>query len=160
MNLRFFLYQQRKIQLISELLTSAKPEEGRYIVRTLLEDLRVGVGEGSLRDAIVWAYFSDKIGIDFSTGEISNREEYKKYSEAVQQAYDIMNDFSSVAEISREKGIKGLLNQELLVGKPVKVMLALKVNDADLAPTEPGTNSRFRFLYSLAGIVIGSFSPK
>lgn len=46
-----------KLKLISELLTSAKPSEAKYIVRTITEEMRIGVGEGSLRDAIVWAYF-------------------------------------------------------------------------------------------------------
>ncbi len=124
----------RKIQLIAELLTSAQPEEARYIIRTLLEDLRVGVGEGSLRDAITWAFFEDKIDISLNEKknqlEIGNREEYTKYVNAVQQAYDITNDFGVVAEIAKKSGIKGLLNQELVTGKPIKVMLALKVNDA------------------------------
>jgi len=86
---------ERKISLISELLTSALPEESRYIVRTILEDLRVGVGEGSLRDAIVWAYFSKEIDIKLEEGKlvVEDRENYNKYVEAVQQAYDIMNDF-------------------------------------------------------------------
>ena len=43
----------KKISLISELLTSAKPLEAKYITRTVLEELRVGVGEGGMRDAIV-----------------------------------------------------------------------------------------------------------
>jgi len=47
----------RKLSLIKELLTSAKPGEAKYIVRMVLEDLRVGVGDGTLRDAIVWAFF-------------------------------------------------------------------------------------------------------
>ncbi len=47
----------RKIQLIAELLTSAEPIEAKYIVRTVLEDLRIGAGSGSIRDAIVWSYF-------------------------------------------------------------------------------------------------------
>jgi len=47
----------RKVKLVAELLTSAKPLEAKYIVRTVLEDLRVGVGQGSIRDAIVWAQF-------------------------------------------------------------------------------------------------------
>ena len=51
----------RKTQLIAELLTSAIPTEARYVVRTVLGELRVGVGEGSLRDAIVWAFFNDEI---------------------------------------------------------------------------------------------------
>jgi len=46
-----------KVKLIAELLTSAKPQEAKYIVKTVLEEMRVGIGEGSLRDAIVWAYF-------------------------------------------------------------------------------------------------------
>ncbi len=47
----------RKIALISELLTSATPQEIKYLVRFILEDLRIGVGEGTLRDALVWAFF-------------------------------------------------------------------------------------------------------
>ncbi len=49
--------QDIKLKLISELLTSAKPSEAKYIVRTITEEMRIGVGEGSLRDAIVWAFF-------------------------------------------------------------------------------------------------------
>lgn len=47
----------RKIQLIAELLSSAKGAEARYITRTILGQLRVGTGAGILRDAIAWAYF-------------------------------------------------------------------------------------------------------
>ncbi len=53
----------RKLQLIAELLTSAKPEEAKYITRTILGEMRVGVGEGSLRDAIVWSSFPKVVGI-------------------------------------------------------------------------------------------------
>ena len=34
---------EKKMQLIAELLTSANPLEAKYIVRSILEDLRVGV---------------------------------------------------------------------------------------------------------------------
>ncbi|MBI2176651.1 ATP-dependent DNA ligase [Candidatus Woesearchaeota archaeon] len=47
----------RKLQLIAELLSSAKGAEARYITRTILGQLRVGTGAGILRDAIAWAYF-------------------------------------------------------------------------------------------------------
>lgn len=47
----------RKMQLIAELLSSAKGAEARYVVRTILGQLRVGTGAGILRDAIAWAYF-------------------------------------------------------------------------------------------------------
>jgi len=123
----------RKMQLIAELLTSAKPIEAKYIVRTLLEDLRIGVGEGSLRDAIVWAAFWDRIGIKFFENKIdvADRAEYNKYISAVQRAYDLTNDFSSVAKVAREGGLKGLENMSVTVFKPLKVMLALKVKSIE-----------------------------
>lgn len=46
-----------KVKLAAELLANAEPTEAKYIIRTLLEDLRVGIGEGTLRDAIVWAFY-------------------------------------------------------------------------------------------------------
>ncbi|MFP4401502.1 MAG: DNA ligase, partial [Candidatus Woesearchaeota archaeon] len=49
----------QKMHLISELLTSAKPKEAKYIVRTLLEELRVGASKGTLRDSIIKAFFED-----------------------------------------------------------------------------------------------------
>src|SRR3989338_5409034 len=121
-----------KIQLISELLTSSSPEEGRYIVRTLMEDLRVGTGEGILRDAILWAFFSEELKISLKDGEleIEDRPKYNEYAGAVQRAYDLTNDFSLVTEICRKDGLKGLLGQSMIVGKPVKVMLALKAKNA------------------------------
>lgn len=53
----------RKIALISELLTSATSLESKYIIRTVLGQLRVGTAEGILRDAIAWAYYPKVIGV-------------------------------------------------------------------------------------------------
>ncbi|MEK6887307.1 MAG: DNA ligase, partial [Nanoarchaeota archaeon] len=55
----------RKVDLISELLTSATSKESKFIIRTLLEELRVGVADGILRDAIVWSYFGKEIGFKY-----------------------------------------------------------------------------------------------
>lgn len=51
--------QEKKFRLISELLSSAQPKEAKYIVRTILNDLRIGVADGVVRDAIVKAFFTD-----------------------------------------------------------------------------------------------------
>ncbi len=53
----------RKLSIIADLLSNAKPDEIVYIVRTLLDDLRIGVAEGTLRDAIIWAFFPHFEGI-------------------------------------------------------------------------------------------------
>ena len=141
----------KKIQLIAELLTSAKPNEAKYIVRTILQVLRVGVGEGSVRDAITWAFFSDKIKLKYDKKEnnieIEDREEYNKYSDAVQKAYDVTNDFSSVTEAAKTKGLDGLKNMNLAVGTPIKVMLALKVDNAEKGFERVGKPAELEFKY-------------
>jgi DNA ligase-1 len=120
----------QKVSLVAELLTSASPEEARYVIRTVLEDLRVGIGEGVLRDAIVWAFFENSIHLNYDpasrTISPENRELYNVYVEAVQEAYDVLNDFSEVAKIAKASGIPGLKNVGVAVGKPLKVMLYQK----------------------------------
>jgi ATP-dependent DNA ligase I len=61
-----------KIRILSELLTSAKPKEAKYIVRTTLAQLRVGIGEGTFRDAICWALFPKVVGVFFKCKNCSN----------------------------------------------------------------------------------------
>lgn len=123
---------ERKTRLVTELLASANPVEARYIIRTALQDLRVGVGEGSIRDAIIFAYFGGEIGLKESKDgiEIGKREEYNRLVARVQDAIDIANDFSSVIVKLRKKGIGGLDDIEIRLGWPLKVMLALKVDSA------------------------------
>lgn len=53
--------QDRKFSLVSELLSSASPKEAKYVVRTTLGTLRIGVAEGVVRDAIAKAFFADVI---------------------------------------------------------------------------------------------------
>jgi len=124
----------QKVKLIAELLTNASPLEARYIVRTVLEDLRIGVGEGSVRDAIVWAflypikYNKEENDIQLSDEE---REKYNKLVDILQEAVDITNDFSEVAVIAKEKGRDGLSKVNLEVGKPIKVMLYQKAKDME-----------------------------
>lgn len=59
----------KKVKLIAELLTSATAEEAKYIIRTILETLRVGVGAGVMRDAIIWNSFPKVAGIFFQCRE-------------------------------------------------------------------------------------------
>jgi len=47
--------QDKKIITFAKLLVNAKPKEAKYIVRLALEELRIGVGEGIIRDAIAIA---------------------------------------------------------------------------------------------------------
>ena len=120
----------KKVQLIAELLTSAHPDEAQYIIRTVLEDLRVGVADGTLRDAIVWAFFEKEINMQFDEKKKSlqpeNREKYSEYVSLVQNAFNLTNDFALVAQTAKEKGVSGLEKIRIHIGTPLKVMLYQK----------------------------------
>jgi len=100
----------KKISLITELLTSASPIEALYLTRTLIGDLRIGIKESTIRESMAKAFFK---------GE-------KKASKEIQDAIDKSNDIAAVFEIVKDGKIKELKKVKLEIGKPVKVMLAQK----------------------------------
>jgi len=135
----------KKVGLMSELLTSATPIEARFIVRTLLEQLRIGAAEGTIRDAIVWCFFGDKFKIkyDKEKNELvlpeDTKKEYDIFLEKVQHGYDLTNDFAEIFTIIKEEGISGLDKITLKAGKPLSVMLFQKVKDLKEAFEVVGT---------------------
>ncbi|MEK6963153.1 MAG: ATP-dependent DNA ligase [Nanoarchaeota archaeon] len=122
----------QKLKLIAELLSNASSLEARYIIRTVLEDLRVGLGPGVLRDAIVWAYLAPKIRYipELQSIEVEDREAYNNLVELTQAAYDKLNDFAMVAEVA-VRGIKELEEIGIILAQPIKVMLAQKVSSPE-----------------------------
>ncbi|MBS3125579.1 ATP-dependent DNA ligase [Candidatus Woesearchaeota archaeon] len=142
---------ERKVQLVAELLTSAKPIEAKYIVRTVLGELRVGLGDGTIRDALIWAFFGKEAGITYDEKEkevtIPDREVYENYSTLVQEAFDATNDFAEVFELLREKGAKGLEHVEVKPGKPVKVMLFQKAKTIAEGLETVGTPAAAEYKY-------------
>jgi len=94
----------RKIAAIAELLTSSTPLEAKYVTRTVLGDLRVGVAEGRLRDAIASAF------------NVS--------PDSVEHAYMLTTDYAVVAKAAAAGRERGLEKLGLSVGHPVNPMLA------------------------------------
>ncbi len=141
----------RKVDLISELLTSASSLEAKYIIRTVLEELRVGVADGILRDAIVWAFFDKDIGFTYDAKEnnfdVKDREKYNQYADALQHAYDMVNDFSEVIITAREKGVIGLGGSKLKPGNPIKVMLYPKAENLKEAFEVVGNPAQFEYKF-------------
>lgn len=129
----------KKIGLIAELLTSASALEAKFITRTVLEDLRTGVGDSTIRDSIVWHFWFDKLKLEYDrkTNELIIKEdakqEYDKYCEKVQASYDLTNDFAEVYKTIMESGIQGLDSVSLRPGKPMNVMLAIKLENEQQA---------------------------
>ena len=105
--------QERRVDAIAKLLSNADPDEARYVVRTVVGAMRLGVGEGTVRDAIAEAF------LDGSDAAI----------EAVERAHQVTNDFPLVAETARDAGVDGLGDLDVELFRPIKVMLAQKAED-------------------------------
>ena len=96
--------QDTKLDILFDLFNRADPPEARYLARLVLSEMRIGVGEGTVRDAIAEAF-------DVPVG-------------SVERALQVSNDYGLVAETAREDGVAGLDGMALEVGRPVQAMLA------------------------------------
>jgi len=103
--------QDRKLNLIAELLVSAQPKEARYVMRTILETLRIGVAEGIVRDAIAKAFDVD--------------------ASLVEHAWNLLPDFGEIARVAKEKRNEGLKKVKLELGKPMQMMLGEKAESIE-----------------------------
>lgn len=111
--------QDKKLMILSELLLNSEPKEARYIIRTVLGELRIGVAEGIVRDAIAEAFL------------VSKSVPKEKAIEAVDYAWNILSDFGEVAEIALKEGLEGLKKVKPVLGRPIQVMLGLKAESIE-----------------------------
>ena len=103
--------QQEKLRAVRKLISSAHPLEGRYLARIMLEELRIGVGEGSVREAIAKAFAVD--------------------SALVEHAMQALNDSGEVARLAKI-GPDALKDVHITPFHPVRMMLAQQGAIADM----------------------------
>ncbi len=96
--------QDRKLDTLFGLFNRTNPEEARYLARLVLSEMRIGVGEGTVRDAVGEAF-------DVPAAE-------------VERALQVSNDYGLVAARTRDGGADALAEVTLDVGRPVQAMLA------------------------------------
>lgn len=106
---------EKKLSLITELLTSASPQESLYIVRTLIGDLRIGIQESTIRESLSKAFFNSD----------------KESSKIIQEAIDNSNDLAEIFLISKKGKISEFDKISLEAGKPIKAMLAQKAKNIE-----------------------------
>lgn len=92
----------KKVGLVAELLSSASSDEARYISRTVLEVLRVGIADGIIKDAIAKAFDKDIKDID--------------------EAFDLLVDHGKVALLAKNNSLG---NISVKPGRPLKLMLSV-----------------------------------
>lgn len=96
-----------RLSLLSGLLVNSKPEEAKYIIRTAIGKLRLGVADYTALDALAIAFTRDK----------SNRTE-------LERAYNLCSDLGLVASAVAARGVGGLRGFKVEVGRPIRPMLA------------------------------------
>lgn len=97
--------EKRKIQALSNVILDCKTSnEAKYFTRLVLGEMRIGVGEGTVRDAIAEAF-------DIDTA-------------IIEKGLMVRNDVGEIARIARD-GLTGELESlSITLGRPVKSMLA------------------------------------
>ena len=121
----------KKLALITELLTSASPTEALYLIRTVIGDLRIGVQESTIKYGLLKAFFKNN----------------KEYEDKIQRAIDNSNDLAVVFQIAIKGKIKELEEIHLEVGKPIKAMLAQKAKNIDDAFKKLGKPMAIEYKY-------------
>jgi DNA ligase-1 len=100
-----------KTALLAGLLADATPKEAKYIMRTVTGNLRLGIADMTVLDALAIAYGGGK-----------------EARELVERAYNISSDLGRVAKAVAEKGLRGVKKFEVLVGEPIRPMLAERLS--------------------------------
>ncbi|MDR7518102.1 MAG: ATP-dependent DNA ligase [Armatimonadota bacterium] len=104
--------QAVKLESIAALLQQATPLEAKYLVRTVTGKLRLGVGDMTVLDALAMV---------FAGGKAARRD--------LERAYNLTSDLGHVAETVASGGLAAVRRVHVVVGKPIRPMLAERLGD-------------------------------
>ncbi|MCX6690155.1 MAG: ATP-dependent DNA ligase, partial [Methanoregula sp.] len=116
--------QQEKLRAVRKLFSTVNPQEGRYLARIMLEELRIGVGEGSVREAIAKAFSVD--------------------SALIEHAIQALNDTGEVARLAKT-GPAALQDIRITLFHPVRMMLAQQGTIAGMAGEHGAVAAEFKY---------------
>ena len=103
----------QKINVLAGLLANSSPNEAKYIIRTVTGNLRLGIADMTVLDALAIAYGGGK----------ESRED-------LERAYNISSDLGKVAETVAKKGMKAIKKFEVSIGKPIRPMRAERLSSS------------------------------
>jgi len=103
-----------KMALLAGLLADATSKEAKYIMRTVTGNLRLGIADMTVLDALAIAYGGGK----------ENRGD-------LERAYNVSSDLGRVAKIVAEKGLEEAKKFEISVGEPIRPMLCERLSSPE-----------------------------
>ena len=126
--------REKKERLIAALLSQASPVEAKYLVKIFVGEMRTGLYEGLMEQAVAKAF-------DVPL-------------EIVQKASMALGDIGEVATIAKTEGTARLSRISFQVFRPVKLMLAQVASGVDEALEEHGGRTAFEYKYDGARVQI------
>ncbi len=124
----------KKERLITALLSQASPVEAKYLVKIFTGEMRTGMHEGLMEQAVAKAF-----GVPLVR---------------VQHAAMVLGDIGEVAEKLKTEGIASLETAAFTVFRPVQLMLAQTAESVREALTEHGGATAFEYKYDGARVQI------
>lgn len=102
-----------KLNHLSGLLINAQPIEAKYIARIADGNLRVGVADMTVLDALAQAFGA------------------KEWRKDIEHAYNVMPDIGRIASLLYEGGIEAIKKVDVTVGVPIRPMLAERLQSPE-----------------------------
>jgi DNA ligase-1 len=105
--------QEKKVQILSDLISSLDPLSVRYIVRIPLDKLRLGFSDMTILDAFSWMLVGDK-----------------SLHTKLEDAYNVRPDMAYLGRQLKEHGMKGIEHVHAVVGAPILASLCARLPNA------------------------------
>ncbi|MBD3191363.1 MAG: ATP-dependent DNA ligase [Candidatus Heimdallarchaeota archaeon] len=120
----------KKIGYLSRLYLKAEPLEAKYITRTVLSQLRLGVKDLTIIEALSRAF-----------GETDQARP------PIEHAYNIRSDIGEVAEILVKEGLAGVKKIGIQLGRPIRMMAAQRIGSIEEILEKLGGKCALEFKY-------------
>jgi DNA ligase-1 len=126
--------REKKERLTAALLSQASPVEAKYLVKIFVGEMRTGLHEGLMEQAVAKAF-----EVPLAT---------------VQKASMALGDIGEVAALAKTEGKERLAQVGFKVFRPVKLMLAQTADTVDEAMAEHGGRTALEYKYDGARVQI------
>lgn len=120
----------KKTNILLGIFSKASPNEAKYITRTVLTQLRLGVKDLTIIEAL-----TRKFG------------DGKEARAKIERAYNVTSDIGEVGEILARRGMEGIENVTIRVGCPIRMMSAQRMASIEEILEKLGGECALEFKY-------------
>jgi DNA ligase-1 len=121
--------QDIKMRYYADLLHNSKPVEAKYITRSVMGKMRLGVADMTIIDALAIAFAE------------------KEHRDEIERAYNVCSDLGLVSRTLAQGGLDEVKKIHLKVGVPIRAMLAERLSTLEEILEKTEGKSAFEYKY-------------